>query len=141
MEKGKKEFTSPLHRQQIFWQVWVPLIGGIFIVLILSILFFASSSSNVVETGRFADISIILITIPFLIVFLFFLTFFALLIFGIYKLTVVIPQLSFKLYMYVVIACDFVRLWSDRIVAPLITTRSWLSKIGRIFSIFNPHLK
>jgi len=137
MENIKSPGSQSEHQKQTLWQVWIPLIAGILIILVLAFLVASTGLNGGEEGGRLAGISLILFTIPTLVFSFFVIVVFALLIFGIYKLTVVLPIYSFKAFTYIVLASEFIRLWADRITQPVIITREGIASLNRFLDIIS----
>jgi len=137
MENSKSILNQSNHQKQTLWQVWVPLLVGILLIVGLAILAVTTSMGSGDEGGRLAGISLIFLLIPSLVFCIFLLALLALLIFGIYKLTEVLPVYSFKAWGYVVIASDFIKVWSDRIAQPVIISQEWIASLSRFLDMFS----
>jgi hypothetical protein len=137
MENIKSSTNQTGHQKQILWQVWIPLIAGILIVMVLAVLVVLTGVGGGEENGRLAGISLILMLIPTLVVCLLITIILGLLIFGVYKLTVILPVYSFKAFMYVVLASDYIKIWADRIVQPILIIREGFASLYRILDMFS----
>jgi hypothetical protein len=137
MENNGKVFSQNTHHKQVLWQIWLPLCLGIFFILLLGLLVIFSSTADGVENGKLADISSILLLAPSLLFCFLFFLFLSTLIFGIYKLIGIIPVYSFKIFMYVVIASDFVHLWANRITQPILILQEWIASATHILKFFS----
>jgi hypothetical protein len=138
MEHSKSPVNQSVHQKQILWQVWIPLSLGILMILALAVLAVMTDIGNGVEGGRLAGVSLIFLIIPSLIVCFFVILLLSLLIFGVYKLTEILPVYSFKALMYVIIASDFIRLWSDRVAQPVLVIHEGLAGLYQILDKFSP---
>jgi hypothetical protein len=138
METIKSPSPHSAHQKQTLWQVWIPLIAGTLVVLLMAVLaVMTGMSGGGEEGGRLAGISLVIITIPSLIVCFFIIVILSLLIFGIYKLTVLLPVYSLKTLMYVVLASEYIHLWADRIVQPVVITREGLASLNRFLDVIS----
>ena len=141
MEKGNLTMDLKEHKNQVWRLIWLPFIFGVLLTLFLAVFIIVTSSGNEIESGRIAGFSLIIVIFPALFISAAVIIVLGLFIFGLYKLTVIIPVYSFKLLMVLGLVYDFVRLWSDRLISPVIVVKSWGARVNRIFSIFshNPH--
>ena len=141
MDNIKLPIDQSAHQKQIFWQVWVPLILGILVVVFLAFLAAQTGLAAGDEGGRFAGVSLILLLTPTLVFCLLIIAALILLIFGIYKLTAILPLYNFKALTYVVLASDFIRLWADRIAQPVLVLRQWLASLYRFLDLISLNSK
>ena len=137
MEKTNSPLNQSTHQAQTFWQVWVPLILGILIVIFMAVLTAMTGTANGEEGGRLAGVSLIILLTPTLFFCLIILSLLCLVIYGIFRLTSIVPFYSFKLLTYVVLASDFIRLWSDRIAQPVLIIREGLASFYRFLDVLS----
>jgi hypothetical protein len=125
------------HRKQVFWQIIFPICLTFLFFLIIGIVLAVPNSGNAVQNAKFANISTILLLLPSLVVLAFSLVILSLIIFGVYKLFTIVPVYSQKVLNFFNIISDFVKLWSDRLINPMIFIRSWLAQADNLHSIRN----
>jgi predicted PurR-regulated permease PerM len=103
--KERNPITYKLHRVQTAWQIYLPLIMGLMIAVAFAVLAgFASAEGS----SRWADISLIFLIIPVVMLTLLVLALTAGLIYIVVKLLQIIPVYSYR-------ALDFIQLVSRRI--------------------------
>jgi hypothetical protein len=139
MEKKNLSEYHSLHQHQIVTQIWLPLAAGILIFLGLAVLAVISTSANGGEEVKFASISLIILLLPALVVALFLIVLFAILIFGVYKLTSILPRYSLLARGYVFLASDYIQLWAARAMQPILAIRAWMAAAAKfLFYLSKP---
>lgn len=128
--KMKNLETHEKHRKEVVWQIFLPLAVGVLLMLILM----AVSISSAVNQSRLADISLMWIILPNLFVALFVIVLLAVMIYGIMKLTSVLPTYTYKLQVFFNQIKAQIRKMDDRLVEPVIkgkSTSASLKKLSR----------
>ena len=123
--------TKKRHNQDMVWQVYAPLSVGVILVLLLMILTI-SSTNYAIRKG--ADVSIIWLIAPVLVISLIILAINAAAIFGIAQLIKVLPGYSRIVLDYFILAGMHVNKLGDRMVAPVFRVRTFnasLRQVGR----------
>jgi ABC-type sugar transport system permease subunit len=115
--------THSKHRREVFWQIILPMLIGLLLVLtVVSIIIFSGTSSTS-ELSRWADVSMIWLILPSLFIALLFLIF---LIAFTYLITVVLrmtPRYARILQLYFETGKYRVNLISDKITDPIIKSK------------------
>lgn len=116
--------TRLKHRREVLWQITVPLLVVVLLLLGLVGLVVWSGIQANPEVGRWANISIVWLVVPVIIISFLFLLILAAITFGVIKLIQIIPG-------YAHIVQDFflriqvkVEAFTDRLVKPVIKTKS-----------------
>ena len=96
----RNPITHREHKREVFWQITLPLLAGILIILatVGAIIFFTIQPMTDVE--RWADVSLIWIILPSLVFALIFLVLLAGLIFAVSFLIRLIPRYAFVIQLY-----------------------------------------
>jgi uncharacterized membrane protein SirB2 len=104
LERNPK--THALHRREVFWQITVPLVVGILVLLagVGAIVFF--TIQPVTDVGRWASVSLIWLILPSLIIALLFLALLAGLIYLVSFMAHRIPHYTLIIQLYVQQAKD-----------------------------------
>jgi hypothetical protein len=122
--------TLRAHKRQLAWQILVPFLVVAAIIIAVAVLVVASTGS---ATRTWADVSIIWLIAPLLILALVFATVLGSLIYGIAILMKVMPRYTAKAQYYVAAAAAGTRKVADGATKPFV----WLHQAGAIFkSIF-----
>jgi|SRR3990170_4011004 len=113
----RNPFTYKIHRQQVFWQILIPIALGVVLVLVFAVL---ASRAGSGEASRWADISVILLASFLIVISLFMLV---MLIFSIYGLRQALrgtpaPMLRAQVFFFRVE--QRVRVVSNQIVEPIL---------------------
>jgi hypothetical protein len=117
----RNPFTHQKHRREVFWQVTIPLAAGLIIVLALAVgVTFASSGL----ASRLADVSLIWLILPAMVITLVFLVLTAGLAYGVIWLIGKLPPLAFKIHKFLLLFSTRVRKISDKAVEPVIRVES-----------------
>lgn len=111
------------HRRQRTWQILVPLFGVSAVIIAAAVLFVRSGPP---QTRVGADISIIWILIPLLTFALLLVLVLALLIYGFYRLFLVMPRVTTRVQGFSFRVESGVRGVTDRIARPVI----WIRQVG-----------
>ena len=117
----RNPFTQQKHRREVFWQITIPLAIGLIIVLALAVGVTLASST---QASRLADVSLIWLILPAMIIALVFLVLTAGLAYGIIWLIGKLPSLTFKIHKFLIQLSVRVRKISDKIAEPVIRVES-----------------
>src|SRR4030042_2087101 len=116
--------THAKHRREVFWQIILPMLIGLLLVLTVVCIIIFSGTSSTSELSRWADVSMIWLILPSLFIallFLFILIAFTYLISVVLRMT---PRYARIIQQYFEIGKNKVSQISDRITAPIVKTRS-----------------
>jgi hypothetical protein len=113
--------TQKAHRRQVFWQITIPLIVIALLAVAVAVLASLSSANT---ASRWADISLIFLIIPALLVAFLFLAFNAALIFGLVQLLKALPPFALKAQNLAYLVEARVRSMADSLAKPFIRANS-----------------
>jgi hypothetical protein len=114
--------TTQRHRKEVFWQISLPIAIGSLIFLVFAVLSFTLESG---ETSRWADISLIWLIMPVMVVTLITCVMLAASIYAIVKLIVVLPYYSLQLLNWLIMASRYVHQAGNRAVEPVLRFKSF----------------
>lgn len=128
--------TLGVHRRQVIWQIWVPL--GVFLTLLLAlmvgIIFTAANPApNVTNLSQWADISMIVLSVPVVWASLFVAILVSGMVFLLARLLKILPPYTQLAQAYVFYAASQVRYWCDRITLPVIKVGGFWAGIQAFF--------
>jgi hypothetical protein len=133
-KKERNQITFQRHRKEVFWQITAPIgIGGLFL-LVLSVLAIFMEPG---EISRWADISLIWLIIPAMLVTFITFVMLAASIYGIIMLIQVLPYYSLRLLNWFILVGGYVRDIGNRAVDPVLRLKSFnasLKTLGRQIS-------
>lgn len=134
-EPRQKELTPEIiHRRQVFFRIYLPVILASLILgtLVTFLIFSMKSSPTLSQT--WAHISVIILVIPFILLFIVLMTLLSLAIFGMYKANKYLPDKLRRLRdLSTKINSNSQQLIS-RTASPLIHTRAYFSGVKALFS-------
>lgn len=133
MEDRQSPQTQSKHRQQTFWQIWLPLGITLAVFLTLAVLASLASASNPATGELWAAISLIFMLIPVLLAGLVFLAITVGLIYGMAKLFGVAPTYLKKGQYYTYLGASYVLKWADQSVQPILWVQQRLSQVKKFF--------
>lgn len=114
------------HRRQFFWQILMPMVLVVLLVLAAGGFVVASGTSDPSAARSGADVAIIWLVAPFLILALLFIVLLGFAIYGLAKLAQVTPRYTSRLQDLVAGAAGVVSRIAEGITKPLL----WLKKAG-----------
>lgn len=120
--------TYQKHQKEVLWQITIPLIAGLVILLILMV----GCVSSAINQSRMADISLIWIILPNLVMALITLIILVGLIYGLIKLIGILPYYTQKIQVFFNLIKDRAQNIDDRLIEPIIkgkTTSASLRKL------------
>ena len=132
--------TSPAaqHRRQMIWQVWVPLIASIVVVLAIAILAVVGTVQGSSEINRWGNISAIYLMIPNVFVNLVVVALLGAVIYGLSKLYKKMPLWMFIARMRAAQMAVLARRGADALVQPVIAVNSYDARVRAFWKkIFN----
>jgi hypothetical protein len=134
--ENKRFSNQTQHEKQVLLQIWLPLILGITLVLLLCVMAVVSTSANSLDSVKLASISLILIILPALLAAFLFIALLAVFVFGLYKLTSVIPYYSLKVQSFFELISNYVTIATNRVTQPVINTNSRFTGLRQFFIRF-----
>lgn len=112
--------TQQKHRQEVLWQVTLPLVLGGGLILATAILTVWSGVSNRGDVSLWADISLIWLILPWLLFTLIFIAILAGLVYAVTMMITGLPPLAYRIQVGFRRASVLVRSYSDRLVEPVL---------------------
>lgn len=128
--------THARHRREVFWQITAPLLVVLILLLgLVGLVIWAGVQANP-EVGRWADVSLVWLIVPVMIVSFIFLLLLSAITFGVVKLIQVLPP-------YARLAQDFflriqarVTGIADRLVRPIVRAKGAAAAARRLRDLF-----
>ena len=120
----RNPLTHAQHRKDVFWQITIPMMVGILLVLIAVTVVLLSATHATTNLSRWADVSLIWLILPSLLIAFIFLI---ILIAFTYLITVVLritPPYAHLIQLYFETGKYKISFYSDKITEPFIKTRS-----------------
>ncbi len=133
--KPARAQPNPVHRHQVFWQIWFPLGLTALIAAAAAVLTAVFSASGQVSSGQLASVSIIWMLLPLIPAGILFMVFTVGMIFLLARGLRILPVYSRLILIYTEIIQLRLTAILDRLVSPIIQGRSraagWKSIITR----------
>jgi hypothetical protein len=92
--------THAEHRREVFWQITLPLVIGILLLLAALAAIIFSAAQPITDVGRWADVSLMWIILPSLFFALIILVILIGLVYGISRLLSIIPRYAYIIQRY-----------------------------------------
>jgi hypothetical protein len=124
--------THQKHRREVFWQITLPLVVGILILISLAVM---TGMAAIEPVRRWSDISLIWLTTYKLVFGLINLILLAGLAYGLIRLVSVLPIYARQVQDFFVLVSRRVALITDRLVEPMLKIHSFVAgaqKLGQI---------
>ncbi len=127
-ESKRNPETYRTHRKEFLWQIMAPLILGVVLILVLM----GFSVSPFFLQNRLADIALIWLILPMLLLaFLVLITLLAI-IYGLQKLTGVLPEAGFKFLGILDQVKTGIQQVDDRLVSPIIRMKASSASLSKL---------
>ena len=120
----RNPFTYKVHRQQVLWQILIPIIIGVVVLVILVVL---ASQAGSEEASRWADISVIILASLMIVFSLIVLVVLLFSIYGLRQALLRIPAPMLRAQVFFFRAERRVRAVSNKIVEPILRYHSSLA--------------
>lgn len=117
--------TRRAHKRQSFWQITLPFLLALLLILALAGGTIWAASGGLSEVSRWTDISVIWLLSPQLFFSLLNLVLLSALVFLLAKLLVVLPRYSRLVQDYLLLVQRTVRTYADKTVEPVLKIRSF----------------
>jgi hypothetical protein len=124
--------THKAHQRQVFWQITFPFVLAILLILALAGLAIASAFGGGEAVSLWADISLIWLIPPVLIVTLIFLLITAGLAYGVIRLIGVLPRYALKAQEFMRLLEANIRSMADKIAEPVIKVNGFWAGIRKL---------
>jgi hypothetical protein len=121
------------HRTQVLWQIWLPLILSIGMVICIAV---SMIGAGTIAIQKYANLSTIYLIIPNMVVGLVILVLISAMIYGLLRLFSVFLIYSRLVQDYFFNAAVVIRLWSDKAAAPFLSIRAGLAGLRAFLSHF-----
>jgi hypothetical protein len=131
-EKSRLYFKEQ-HKKDVIFQIWLPVGFGALAMLALGLMAIFSLQTGAESSARWGHVATIWLLLPVFIVGLISLSVLAALIFGVTKLTAILPDYSAIVQMYARMMAARVKNLADRSTSPIIQTRSVNAGIARFW--------
>lgn len=118
--------TQKAHSRQVLWQITLPIAIGVIVALVFAVL---ATMAGPAEASLWADISLIFILIPLMVVSLMFIALFAAMGYGVYRLLQILPGYARRGQDLALKLEQRVRTGSDLAVEPILRVHSWRASI------------
>lgn len=113
--------TRQRHRQEVLWQITVPLLAGSAILLILSLL---TTTLGSIEASFWSSISVIWLIIPVMLLALISFVFLAASVYATVRLIQVLPYYSYQALTWLILFGSNIHRLTDRMVEPVLKAHS-----------------
>lgn len=134
-EPQQKELTPEIiHRRQVFFRIYVPVIIASLILITLITFLVLSLNSFPTLSQIWANISVIMLVVPAILLFLVLLTFLCLAVFGMYKVNRIFPGHLRRIRDRVTKINTHTQQFISRAASPVISTRAIFSGGEKLFS-------
>jgi predicted PurR-regulated permease PerM len=129
--RERNQFTYARHRKEVIWQIILPILVGLVICLVLSLLVTRMTND---QASTWADISVIWLIIPAMISSLVLSIFMAVAIYATYWLIRELPFYSFRAYSWLRMANTQVKRVGDKVVEPFLRGHSFSASVRKLGS-------
>ncbi len=130
---ARNPITHDAHRHEVFFQITLPLLLGIAIVIGLSVVIIASSVNGNPEISRWADISTIWLILISLTGGFFFFWILVGLAYVVVRIVIVLPSYARILQDFFILAEHRIRTISDKMVEPFLRSSSYRAGFLALF--------
>lgn len=124
MDDKNRLYFKEQHKKDVIWQIWFPVGFGALAMLALGLLAIFSLQTGADASARWGHVATIWLMLPGFIVGMIMFVVLAALIFGVTKLTAILPDYSAIAQMYSRILSDKVKNLADRSARPIIQLES-----------------
>lgn len=136
--KESNPVTHATHQREVFWQITLPLVLGVLVILALAGLTIAAGIGLSDATSTWASISLIWLILPGLIIVLVLIVFLSSVIYGIIRLAQVLPVYARQVQDFFYLVQIKIRQGADRVVQPVIKVSEWWEGLQVVFKKTKP---
>jgi heme/copper-type cytochrome/quinol oxidase subunit 2 len=122
------------HQKEALWQITLPLISGVVVLLLIAVF---SARMSLDDTRIWADISIIWLIIPIMVVMLIWLITLAVSIYAVYKVNKMLPAQSCRLLKVLWQIQVRLEKMSDRSVEPILNMKAFTASAKRFLHLLS----
>ena len=119
----RNPLTHAKHKREVFWQIMLPMLIGVLIVLTVAFLIIFTGPQSSSDLSRWADVSMIWLILPSLFIALIFLIILSAFVYLITVVLRITPRYALIVQLYFEIAKHKVSYYSNRITQPIIKTK------------------
>ena len=119
----RNPITYEKHRREVFWQITVPVMVGVAILVFAAVAIVVGA--NAVQISKMADISLIYLIIPTMIITILFIAINAAFVYALIRLIQVLPLYSRQAQDFLIVVRIRVRQVSDKVVSPILGIKSF----------------
>ena len=123
---NRNPVTQRAHSRQKLWQITFPLLLGVILALVFAVLAGLAQSES---ASRWADISLIFLLIPVMVVLILFLAILAALVYLMIRVLRFVPPVALKVQNIFAQVEQRIRTGSDLAVEPILRVQSWLASL------------
>jgi hypothetical protein len=131
--RHSRQYYKNLHRNEVFWQIWLPIGIGALALISLGILAGLSLQSGTDSAARWANIAVMWLILPVFALGLLVIFLFLGLNFGVFKLTQILPNYSEIVQMYAQRIFRIIETAANKSVRPIVVFRSNKNAVKRFF--------
>jgi len=128
----RNPLTHAQHRREVFWQITLPFVIGILLVLAAVGAIVFSATQPLTDLGRWADVSLILLILPSLFFALIILVILVGIVYAISMLLRLVPRYARIVQLYFEIGKSKLSQLSNLVVEPFVKTRSIWAVVRRL---------
>lgn len=125
--------THAAYRREVFIQIILPTLIGSIIVFAMAVVVIVAGASGNSQVSRWADISLVWLLLPSIMLALLFLIFLILLTIGLTRLLHALPIFAYKLQFYVFLLQSKIKNAADLSVEPIMKINSFIASARRLF--------
>jgi hypothetical protein len=124
--KERNPLAQQNHRKQVFWQITVPLIAVVVVILAVAVL---AATGSVQSTSLWANISLIWLLIPVMVFALILMVILAGLVYAVIWLVRILPGYSLQVQNFMVAITSQVEKLGNAIVEPILRVNAFLASL------------
>lgn len=124
--------TAAIHRREVFRQITLPTLIGLIILITLVVLVIYAGASGNDQISRWADVSLIWILLPNILLAILVLIILIVLAIGLTRLLHVFPIFAYKAQLFFFKVRDQVKIGMDMAVAPILKFNSFMAGLRRL---------
>jgi hypothetical protein len=131
MDDKSQLYFKKQHKKDVIWQIWFPVGFGALAMLALGLLAIFSLQTGADASARWGHVATIWLLLPVFVVGMVIFMLLAALVFGVTKLTAILPKYSAIAQMYARLLTARVINLADRSARPIIETKSVTAAVKR----------
>jgi hypothetical protein len=124
--KERNPLSQQNHRKQVFWQITVPLIAIVAVILAVAVL---AATGSVQSTSLWANISLIWLIIPVMVIALILMVMLAGLVYAVVWLVRILPVYSMQVQNFMIAITSQVEKLGNAIVEPILRVNAFLASL------------